>query len=73
MQFYSVDDGDGRLTQHDIAFCEVPSVPAPGPDGTLVSAIGYIAIAFQDRDVWLRQLAYLPASGVNSSVGLSMG
>lgn len=73
MQFYSVDDGDGRLTHHDIAFCEVPSVPAPGPDGTLVSAIGHIAIAFQDRDAWLRQLAYLQGVASNSSAGLSMG
>lgn len=63
MQFYSADH-DGRLTHHDIAFCEVPSLPAPGPDGTLVSAIGHIAIAFPDRESWLRQLAYLQASGV---------
>ena len=64
MQFYSGDHGGGRLTHHDIAFCEVPGLPAPAPDGTLVSAIGHIAIAFPDREAWLRQLAYLQSSGV---------
>lgn len=64
MQFYSGDHGEGRLTHHDIAFCEVPALPAPAADGTLVSAIGHIAIAFPDREAWLRQLAYLQASGV---------
>ena len=64
MQFYSGDHGEGRLTHHDIAFCEVPGLPEPAADGTLVSAIGHIAIAFPDREAWLRQLAYLQTSGV---------
>jgi catechol 2,3-dioxygenase-like lactoylglutathione lyase family enzyme len=64
MQFYSGDHGEGRLTHHDIAFCEVPELPAPAADGTLVSAIAHIAIGFSDRDAWLRQLAYLQGSGV---------
>jgi len=64
MQFYSGDHGDGKLNHHDIAFMEVPSLPPPGPDGTLVSAIGHIAIALPDREAWLKQLAFLQKSGV---------
>jgi catechol 2,3-dioxygenase len=64
MQFYSADHGGGRLSHHDIAFCEVPTLPAPGPDGNLTSAIGHIAIGFADREAWLRQLAHLQSSGV---------
>ncbi len=64
MQFYSADHGGGQLTHHDLAFVEVPTLPAPAADGTLVSAIGHIAIEFPNRDSWLRQLAFLQASGV---------
>ena len=64
MQFYSGDHGGGRLNHHDIAFIEVPSLPAPGPDGTVISAIGHIAIGFPDRQAWMRQLAFLQSSGV---------
>lgn len=64
IQFYSGDHGNGQLVHHDIAFNEVPSLPAPGADGTLVSAIGHIAIEYTDREAWLRQLAYLQSSGV---------
>jgi catechol 2,3-dioxygenase len=64
MRFYSGDHGDGKLTHHDIAFCEVPSLPPPDADGKLVSAIGHIAVGFADREAWLRQLAHLQANGV---------
>lgn len=64
MRFYSGDHGGGALTHHDIAFCEVPSLPAPAGDGTLTSAIGHIAIGFPDREAWLRQLAHLQAANV---------
>jgi catechol 2,3-dioxygenase-like lactoylglutathione lyase family enzyme len=64
MQFYSGDHGGGKLNHHDIAFMEVPDLPAPGPDGKLVSAIGHIAIGLPDRESWLRQLAFLQNSGV---------
>jgi catechol 2,3-dioxygenase len=64
MQFYSADHGDGRLSHHDVAFMEVPGLPAPAADGTLISAIGHIAIALPDRESWLRQLAWLQSSGV---------
>jgi catechol 2,3-dioxygenase-like lactoylglutathione lyase family enzyme len=64
MQFYSADHGGGQLQHHDIAFVEVPGLPAPSPDGTLVSAIGHIAIGFAGRESWLRQLAFLQANGV---------
>ena len=64
MQFYSADHGGGRVRHHDVAFIEVPSLPKPGPDGALVSAIGHIAIGFPDRQAWMRQLAFLQSSGV---------
>jgi catechol 2,3-dioxygenase-like lactoylglutathione lyase family enzyme len=64
MRFYSGDHGGGTLTHHDIAFCEVPSLPAPARDGTLTSAIGHIAIEFPDREAWLHQLAHLQACNV---------
>jgi catechol 2,3-dioxygenase-like lactoylglutathione lyase family enzyme len=64
MWFYSGDHGGGTLNHHDIAFCEVPSLPAPAGDGTLVSAIGHIAVEFADREAWLRQLAHLQAGNV---------
>ena len=63
MQFYSADH-DGQLNHHDVAFMELPSLPAPNQDGTLVSAIGHIAISLPNRDAWLRQLAFLQRSGV---------
>ncbi|MGE0415522.1 MAG: VOC family protein [Acetobacteraceae bacterium] len=63
MQFYSGDHG-GRLNHHDVAFMEVPGLPAPAADGTLVSAIGHIAISLPDREAWLKQLAFLQRSGV---------
>jgi catechol 2,3-dioxygenase len=64
MQFYSADHGDGQLSHHDIAFVEVPGLPTPPADAALVSAIAHIAIAFPDRETWLRQLTYLQAQGV---------
>lgn len=64
MRFYSGDHGGGRLNHHDVAFMEVPSLPAPNADGTLVSAIGHIALTIPDRETWLRQLAFLQKNGV---------
>jgi len=55
MQFYSGDHGNGTLNHHDIAFIE---------EGKFLTAIGHIAIGFPDRESWLRQIAFLQASGV---------
>ena len=63
MQFYSADH-DGKLSHHDVAFMEFPELPAPNADGSLLSAIGHIAIALPNREAWLNQLAYLQKSGV---------
>ena len=63
MAFYS-GQREGRLTHHDIALVEYPELPAPAADGTLTSAINHIAIAYADRDAWLRQLAHLQSTGV---------
>ena len=53
MQFYSADHGGGQLSHHDVAFMEFPELPAPAADGTLLSAIGHIAIALPYRESWL--------------------
>jgi catechol 2,3-dioxygenase len=60
MRFYS----GTLMNHHDVALVETPDLPAPAADGTLVSAIGHIAVALPDRESWLRQLAYLQQRGV---------
>ena len=64
MQFYSGDHGNGQLNHHDIAFIEEPGLPPPPMEGKFLTAIGHIAIGFPDRESWLRQIAFLQASGV---------
>jgi catechol 2,3-dioxygenase len=64
MRFYSADHGGGQMTHHDVALMEDPDLPAPGPDGTIRSAIGHIALALPGRGAWLRQLAWLQKCGV---------
>jgi catechol 2,3-dioxygenase-like lactoylglutathione lyase family enzyme len=63
MAFYS-GQHEGRLTHHDIALVEYPELPAPAADGTVLSAINHIGIAYPDRETWLRQLSYLQSIGV---------
>ena len=71
MRFYSGLDAHGDVTHHDLALAEVPK--SDGPDGdsrelwTLSPrrvGLNHVAIAWPDRESWLKQLAFLRASGV---------
>jgi catechol 2,3-dioxygenase len=65
MRFYSGDHG-GSMTHHDIALIEDPALPPPTerPTNGMPMAISHIAIAYPDREAWLRQLEYLQHRGV---------
>ena len=71
MRFYSGVSADGQVTHHDIALAEVPpaSGGAAGDGGTwslLPGAVGlnHVAVAWPDRESWLRQLEFLREKGV---------
>ena len=67
MRFYSGDHGGGSMSHHDVALIENPNLPPPPAEWTMsggMSAISHIAIAYPDRDAWLKQLAYLQERGV---------
>ncbi len=69
MRFYSGVDAQGDVTHHDLALAEVPRDKAgadperwelmPGRVG-----LNHVAIAWPDRESWLKQLAYLQDKGV---------
>lgn len=71
MRFYSGVDGQGRVTHHDLALAEAPQ--SDGADGaerrpwSLMPAgvgLNHVAIAWPDREAWLKQLAFLQSRGV---------
>ena len=68
MRFYSGLDANGDVTHHDLALAEVPqsSSEAPEPWNLMPARIGlnHVAIAWTDRESWLRQLAFLQSKGV---------
>lgn len=70
MRFYSGVNSHGDVSHHDLALAEVPKEAAgSGPEGTwnlMPGGIGlnHVAIAWPDRDSWLRQLAFLQEKGV---------
>ena len=71
MRFYSGVDAHGGLTHHDLALAEVPKT---GDDGDAAhdewklmprrAGLNHIAIAWPDRESWLKQVAFLQAKGV---------
>jgi catechol 2,3-dioxygenase len=69
MRFYSGLDAHGDVTHHDLALAEVPADKA-GPDPErwdLMPArtgLNHVAIAWPDRESWLRQVAFLQSKGV---------
>jgi catechol-2,3-dioxygenase len=66
MRFYSGDHG-GNMNHHDIALIENTALPEPPKEWAMTGlpmAISHIAIAFPDREAWLKQLAYLQKRGV---------
>jgi catechol 2,3-dioxygenase len=70
MRFYSGLDARGDVTHHDLALAEVPDSAAAGagpePWDLMPSRTGinHVAIAWPDRESWLKQLAFLRSRGV---------
>jgi catechol 2,3-dioxygenase len=71
MRFYSGLDAHGDVTHHDLALAEVPAdqapgAPADGPWNLMPRRVGlnHVAIAWPDREAWLKQLAFLQSQGV---------
>jgi catechol 2,3-dioxygenase len=71
MRFYSGIDPHGDVTHHDLALAEVPGSEAgDGPDRETWSlmrkgvGLNHVAIAWPDRESWLKQVAFLQSKGV---------
>jgi catechol 2,3-dioxygenase len=70
MRFYSGLDAQGHVTHHDLALAEVPDGSANGADGERWDlmpnqpGINHVAIAWPDRESWLKQVAFLQSKGV---------
>lgn len=71
MRFYSGVDARGAVTHHDLALAEVPPAEAngaPGPDEWSLMprrvGLNHVAIAWPDRESWLKQLAFLQSRRV---------
>lgn len=71
MRFYSGLDAHGTVTHHDLALAEVPGADGAGgadraPWDLMPSRVGlnHVAIAWPDRESWLKQLAFLQSKGV---------
>jgi catechol 2,3-dioxygenase len=71
MRFYSGLDAGGEVTHHDLALAEVPK--ADGSDGANRQpwdmqpkrvGLNHLAIAWPDRESWLKQVAFLQRRGV---------
>jgi catechol 2,3-dioxygenase len=69
MRFYSGRDASGGVTHHDLALAEVPPAAAgPGPEAWSLMpgrpGLNHVAVAWPDRESWLKQLAFLRDKGV---------
>jgi catechol 2,3-dioxygenase len=69
MRFYSGVDPQGAVTHHDIALAEVPpanggGAPEPWEMAPRRVGLNHVAIAWPDRESWLRQIAFLQSRGV---------
>jgi catechol-2,3-dioxygenase len=69
MRFYSGLDAKGDVTHHDLALAEIPETNAGGaPEqwSLMPGRVGlnHVAIAWPDRDSWLKQIAYLRSKSV---------
>ncbi len=71
MRFYSGVDANGAVTHHDLALAEVPPTSGNGSSSheewsLMPGRVGlnHVAIAWPDRESWLKQLAFLKAKGV---------
>lgn len=66
MRFYSCDHA-GKLSHHDLALMENPSLPPRAGDADkpdTACAVAHVAVALPSREAWLAQLAHLQASGI---------
>jgi catechol 2,3-dioxygenase len=71
MRFYSGLDAQGAVTHHDLALAEVPATDGP-PAGQREAwslhprqvGLNHVAIAWPDRESWLKQLNFLRSKGV---------
>lgn len=71
MRFYSGVDAAGNVTHHDLALAEVLREGAADGDGGRPwemlpkrTGLNHVAVAWPDRESWLRQLAFLQSRGV---------
>ena len=69
MRFYSGLDAHGDVTHHDLALAEIPAGADGAPPETWDlmprrTGVNHVAIAWPDRESWLKQLAFLRARGV---------
>jgi len=69
MRFYSGLDEHGEVTHHDLALAEVPPEAAGGDReqwDLMPGRVGlnHVAIAWPDRESWLKQVAFLQSKGV---------
>ena len=78
MRFYS-GVRDGEVTHHDLARMEVPAEGAPSaepaPWSLAPSRVGvnHVAIAWPDRESWLKQIAFLRSRGVRFHLRINHG
>jgi catechol 2,3-dioxygenase-like lactoylglutathione lyase family enzyme len=68
MRFYSGLDSNGDVTHHDLALAEVPKSNGGAPETWSLMpgrpGLNHVAIAWPDRESWLKQLAFLQSKGV---------
>jgi len=70
MRFYSGVSEHGDLSHHDLALAQIPDGDAGEPAQETWSlmrrgvGLNHVAIAWPDRESWLRQIAYLQSKGV---------
>ncbi|MGH7333358.1 MAG: VOC family protein [Candidatus Rokuibacteriota bacterium] len=69
MRFYSGVHEDGELSHHDLALAEVPPEATAGDReqwDLMPGRVGlnHVAIAWPDRESWLKQVAFLQSKGV---------
>jgi catechol 2,3-dioxygenase len=67
MRFYSGVSQHGDVTHHDLALAEAPPDTAGQDSWTMQPrriGLNHVAIAWPDRESWLRQIEFLQAKGV---------
>jgi len=78
MRFYS-GVRDGEVTHHDLALMEVPADAAPSGEPAAWSltpnrvGVNHVAIAWPDRESWLKQIAFLRSRGVPFHLRINHG